>query len=301
VYNGIIEFDIVVCHIRNIPTFEKWAMQNLSAQPASLRVLGTSGVQDLQNGLLQWRLWWHLGWLEIRRRYSRTVIGPFWSAISLGMFVIALGSVGTGLWNRSAADYLPFLAAGMVVWVMLASIVNESCLLFVSSSNLFRQMNLNYSVLAFALVWRNIIVFAHNFLVFLLMFVLLAPQMLSPVMLLAVPGFALVVTNCVWVSILLGMFCLRFRDVQQLVGSLVQIAMFITPIFWPPESLSGPGRIVFVDMNPLYHILDIVRSPLLGRVPALESYVYVAAMTVVGWTLTIWLFSYFRKRIAYWS
>ena len=267
----------------------------------ALRSLVTTAGQDLDDGLRQWRLWGRLGWLEVRRRYSRTVIGPFWSAISLGMFVLALGSVGTGLWSKSASDYLPFLAAGMVVWVMIASIVTESCTLFVAGTNLFRQMRFNYSVMAYALVWRNFIVFAHNLLVFVLIALVFAPHLITPATLLVLPGLMIVLLNSVWVSILLGMLCLRFRDVQQLVTSLIQICMFITPIFWPPESLQGTARIVFVDFNPLYHLIDIVRSPLLGRVPAAESYIAMAVLTVAGWWLTYLLFSYFRKRIAYWS
>jgi ABC-type polysaccharide/polyol phosphate export permease len=89
--------------------------------------------------------------------------------------------------------------------------------------------------------------------------------------------------------------------VQQLITSLIQISMFVTPIFWPPENLQGAARFVFVDFNPLYHLIDIVRSPLLGRLPAAESYIAMVALTVVGWWLTYLLFSYFRRRIAYWS
>jgi ABC-type polysaccharide/polyol phosphate export permease len=277
-------------------------MTTQSVPGIGLRSLVTPAGQDLADGLRQWRLWGRLGWLEIRRRYSRTVIGPFWSAISLGMFVLALGSVGAGLWSKAAADYLPFLAAGMVVWVTIASIVTESCSLFVSSTSLFRQMRLNYSALAYALVWRNFIVFAHNLLVFVVIALACRAPVITPATLLVLPGLMIVLVNSVWVSIVLGMLCLRFRDVQQLIASLIQISMFITPIFWPPENLQGTvARIVFIDINPLYHLIDVVRSPLLGRVPAAESYVAMAVITVAGWWLTYLLFSFFRKRIAYWS
>jgi ABC-type polysaccharide/polyol phosphate export permease len=277
-------------------------MTTQSVPGIGLRSLVTSAGQDLADGLRQWRLWGRLGWLEVRRRYSRTVIGPFWSAISLGMFVLALGSVGAGLWSKAAADYLPFLAAGMVVWVTISSIVMESCTLFVSSTNLFRQMRLNYSALAYALVWRNFIVFAHNFLVFVVIALACAAPVITPATLLVLPGLMIVLVNSVWVSIVLGMLCLRFRDLQQLISSLIQISMFITPIFWPPENLQGTvARFVFIDINPLYHLIDVVRSPLLGRVPATESYVAMVVFTVAGWWLTYLLFRYFRKRIAYWS
>jgi ABC-type polysaccharide/polyol phosphate export permease len=209
-----------------------------------LRRLLITAAQDLAGGLRQWRLWGRLGWLEVRRRYSRTVIGPFWSAISLAMFVLALGSVGTGLWNKQASEYVPFLAAGMVVWVTMSTIIVESCALFISGSNMVRQMQFNYSVMVYALVWRNFIVFAHNLIVFVLACIVFGKNPFSWATVLVVPGLALLIVNCVWISLLLGMFCLRFRDVQQLVAGLIQIAMFVTPIFWPPEDMHAPWHVV---------------------------------------------------------
>jgi ABC-type polysaccharide/polyol phosphate export permease len=97
------------------------------------------------------------------------------------------------------------------------------------------------------------------------------------------------------------MFCLRYRDVTQIVGSIIQISMLITPIFWPPDSLAGSLRLLFVQTNPLYHMIDLVRGPLLGKVPEVFSYVTVLLITVGGWALTYRVFSHFRKRIAYWS
>jgi ABC-type polysaccharide/polyol phosphate export permease len=97
------------------------------------------------------------------------------------------------------------------------------------------------------------------------------------------------------------MCCLRFRDIQQLVAALIQVSIFITPIFWPADYLSGPFRMVFVTFNPLYHFIEIVRAPLIGIVPPASSYIAVLIMTAVGWLATYALFRVFRQRIAYWS
>jgi ABC-type polysaccharide/polyol phosphate export permease len=261
----------------------------------------TSAADDLLDGLRQWDLWGRLGWLEIKRRYRRTMIGPFWSAISLGAFVMALGGVGAGLWGQQSKNYLPFLAAGMVVWVFMSTVITESCGLFISSTSLFRQMRFNYSVLAYALVYRNFVVFLHNMLVYVVIFLIYSPGNIGPATLLAVPGMALVLVNCVWIALLFGMACLRFRDLQQLVTTLVQIAMFVTPIFWPPESLQGVIHIFYVELNPLYHLITIVRAPLLNQVPPLEVYLGTSLITAAGSILTYACFRYFRRRIAYWS
>jgi ABC-type polysaccharide/polyol phosphate export permease len=276
-------------------------IENGSAQREVLKPYRTDAAADLWNGLRNYNLWWRLAWLDVKRRYRRTVIGPFWSTVSLAILVTALGAIGMGLWNVSRSDYVPFLAAGMVVWLMVSSIITESCGLFSGSASLFQQMRFDYSVLAYSLVSRNIIVFGHNLFIYFVAVLLFGRDFVGPTLLLAIPGFCILLLNGIWVALLLGMLCLRFRDVQQLISSLMQIAMFITPIFWPPDVLSGWQQIVFVTINPLYHIIDVVRAPMIGRIPSAETYAFTVVMTIVGWGLTYVLFRRFRDRIAYWS
>lgn len=262
--------------------------------------LAITPMQDLLGGLLQWRLWGRLGWLEVKRRYRRTVVGPFWTSISLLVFVTVMSAVGSGLLSKETEEYLPFLLAGMVVWTLLSSIMQESSTVFVSGAGLLRQMRFDYSILVYALLWRNLIVFFHNMIVYFAIFAIYAPQKLTLVNFLAIPGLLILLINGAWLAMLVGMITSRFRDVQQMMQTLLQISMFITPLFWPPESLSGLRRIIFVGFNPLYHLLAIVRDPLLGNMPRANNYIAAIIVTVAGWALTLYLYRRFRKRIAYW-
>jgi ABC-type polysaccharide/polyol phosphate export permease len=266
-----------------------------------LHSLEGTAAGDLLHGLRRRELWGRLGWLDVKRRYRRATIGPFWNSITLAIYVLTVGIVGAAIWHQNIYDYLPFLVSGMIVWTLVSSIISESCTLFISGQSLFRNIRFDYSVLAYALVWRNFLVLLHNFAVYFLVVLVLKPSLLGFTALLAVPGLALVLLNGVWVSLLLGMICLRFRDVPPLVSSTMQIAMLITPLFWPADTLSGIKRFVFVELNPLYYVVDVVRDPLVGRVPDAIHYGVMLAMTIGGWWLTYAMFKRFRKRIAYWS
>jgi ABC-type polysaccharide/polyol phosphate export permease len=268
---------------------------------SELRPLAITAGQDFFTGLQRWDVFTRLGWLEIKRRYRRTVIGPLWGTLNLAVFVIALGTVGGGLLNKSFYDYLPFLAAGMIVWVFISTIFTESCSLFVASQNLFRQMQFSYSTLSYALVWRNLIAFLHNIVVYFAAVSMFMPSMITPWTLLVIPGMMILSLNGVWISLLLGMICLRFRDLQQLVATFIQIAMFITPVFWPPESLQGIRRVMFVELNPLYSLIEVARAPLLGSPPSATVYLTAIFITIIGWAVTGLFFRQFRKRIAYWA
>jgi len=257
---------------------------------------------DIVRGFRRWHIWGRLGWQEVKRRYRRTVLGPFWGAISIGAFVLVLGSIGSGLFNNSTADYLPFLAAGMVVWIMLSTMITEGCNLFIDGGHLYRQMRFDYSILAYALVWRTLIGFAHNFSVYVLCALIAAPALLlAPTLPLAAVGLALIAINGVWLALLLGIFCLRFRDVQQFVTSILQLALFATPVFWSPTVFHGDWRLIMVQLNPLYYFIEIVRAPLLGTIPAGSIYLWAVVITLAGWAMTYWVFRRFHARIAYWS
>ena len=268
---------------------------------ARLRVLTSTAWEDLAGGLAKSDLWGRLGWLDVKRRYRRTMLGPFWTSISLAVYVISVGLLGAGLWRQNIHEYLPFLVSGMVVWMLVSTIIGESCGLLIAGQALFRNIRFEFSIFAYALVWRNLIVFLHNLVVYVLVAIPLKPELLGWTVLLAVPGLLLVLVNGVWLALLIGMLCLRFRDVQPLVTTALQISMLITPLFWRPESLAGTGRFVFVELNPIYHLLEVVRAPLLGNIPAATSYVAVGLIAAGGWLLTYLVFERFRSRITYWS
>ena len=255
---------------------------------------------DLRTAITGWRMWARLGWQEVKRRYRRTAIGPFWSTLSLSIFMLTLGVLWSRLWKQDIREYLPFLCAGMLPWVLMSTIVNEACTVFLGSESIIKSMWFSFTVLACVVVWRNLIVLCHNAVVFVLIAIVCSVPVTANT-LLVIPGLVLFSANALWVTILLGMICSRYRDVTPLVGSILQIALFVTPIFWSSAQL-GAGRVsnVMVDLNPIYHFIDIIRSPLLGNAPTLWTYEMVIFVTVLGWLGTLAFFSRFSRRIAFW-
>ncbi|MDE2166820.1 MAG: ABC transporter permease [Alphaproteobacteria bacterium] len=255
-------------------------------------------LRDLSLGMLNWHMWTRMGWQEIKRRYRRTFIGPFWATLSLGVFILTLGILWARLWHQDTKTYLPYLCAGMITWVLVSTIITDGCTTFTSAEGLIKQFNFRYSMLPCSIVWRNLIVFAHNAVIFVAVGIY-AGVPVGWSTFLIVPGLALICLTGVWVGILLGMICARYRDIVQIVISLLQISTFVTPIFYRPDQLTGRLS-VMATYNFLYHYVDIVRSPLLGFTPAPISYVVTGSITILGWIMTIYFYGRFRRRIPYW-
>ncbi len=255
-------------------------------------------LNDIVGGLSEWRVWTRLGWQEVKRRYRRTVLGPFWATISIGMFVGGLAFVWAPLFNTDVRSYLPFLAAGLVTWALITALINEGCATYVAGVSVITQMNFPYSILNFSVIWRNLIVFFHNVVIMVLIASVL-PVKISWATLLVIPGLAIVSLNGFWMTMLLGMVCARFRDVPQLIANIVQILMFITPVFWFAHQLSGRNQLV-ITYNYMYHLIEVVRSPLLGEPASILSYSVTSVGGILGCLLAFEVFSRFRIRIPYW-
>lgn len=252
---------------------------------------------DLRDGLSKVPVWGMLGWQEIRQRYRGSTLGPFWLTISTGAMIAGMGPLYGRLFNQDISSYFPYMAVSFVIWQLVAGLVNELCAAFISAESIIKQIKLPFSVYVLRLVWKNLIIFAHNFLIILVVLLIFPPSLQWSVVLLPV-SLLLLAINAFWVGLLLGMLCARFRDIPQIVGSIVQIAFFLTPVMWHADMLGGYRFIAL--MNPFYHFLEIVRAPLLGQAVASSTWIAVILMSIVGSALTFLFFSRFRARIPYW-
>jgi lipopolysaccharide transport system permease protein len=252
---------------------------------------------DITSGLALWPLWGRLGWYDILQRYRRSTLGPFWLTLSMAIMVIALGVLYAELFNTPIHDFLPFLCVGLLVWNFISSFLIEGGTLFIGAESHIKQIRLPYSVYVYRSSWSKLIIFAHNFIIYLgvLAYFEIWP---GAVALLAVPGLLLLLLNGALASLFVGMLSARFRDVPQVINSFVQIIFFITPIMWKPELLQT--RTYFTDFNPFFHLLEIVRAPLLGAVPATANYLVVLLITLINVVIVGAFFTRFRARISYW-
>lgn len=257
----------------------------------------STATEDIVSGLGMWRLWVRLGWNDILQRYRRSLLGPFWLTASMAIMVVALGVVYAELFKSPIDEFLPFLCVGLLVWTFLSSFLTEGGTLFTGAESYIKQIRLPYTVYVYRSTWSKFVIFAHNFVIYfgVLLYFQIWP---GPVMLLAIPGLFFIVLNGALATMFIGMLSARFRDIPQLINSMVQIVFFITPIFWKPELLKNKAFVA--DLNPFFHLIEIVRAPLLGTAPSMKNYVAVLLITAINLTVAGAFFTRFRSRISYW-
>ena len=252
---------------------------------------------DLLAAVAAYDVWSFLAWQDIKIKYRRSKIGPFWITVSMAVFCVALGVVYSQLFKTEISELLPFLAIGMVVWSFVASCVGEMPNLFVDNASYIKDMRINPLTILLRALTRSAIVFGHNLLIVLGIYLYFGiwPGWTG---LLALPGLLLVMLNLLAIGIPLSIVGARFRDLSQITQSILQVMFFITPIFWFPRLV--PEGNWLIAANPVAYFLDLVRSPLLGHSPQPISW-GVSLLTLLATSIiAAWVYRSKSDRIAFW-
>ncbi|GAA4487396.1 ABC transporter permease [Rhodococcus olei] len=262
--------------------------------------------KDLREGFSQRELWLHLGWQDIKQRYRRSVIGPFWITIATGVQAAAMGLLYSALLDIPIDEFLPYVTVGLIVWNLISAAILEGSDVFIANEGLIKQLPSALSVHVYRLVWRQLLFFAHNLMIYVVMvFAFGVWRHLTWPDLSAFPALVLILLNALWVSIVFGIFSTRYRDISPILGSLTLLLFVLTPIMWTTESLQSQGgeaakRVRLAELNPLYHYLEIIRAPMLGKPQEAYHWYIVLAITVAGWGLALFALRKYRARVPYW-
>ena len=186
------------------------------------------------------------------------------------------------------------------MWALIAGILNEGNQAFIAAEGMIKQLPLPKIVYIVRVVWRNLIVSAHNIVIFPIV-ILIVGGSTSWAILFWPLGVLIAVTALSGLALIFGIVAARYRDLPQIVNAALTVAFYVTPVIWIRESI-GENELVnaMVSFNPLNHILQVARLPLIGQYPSIENWTWVIISAAVFWTVGMLLFKRFEKRIAYW-
>lgn len=257
----------------------------------------STAFADLRASIRKLDLSWSLAWHDVVSRYRGSILGPLWITLSMALMVLGIGFLYSELQHISLTQTLPFVALGIVFWGTMSLVIIEGCDTFVVASSMLSQTSLPIFTFIWRTVLRNLVVLSHHVVIIVAVLIVFGywRTMNLP---LALVGLALTLLNISWMSLATAIASARFRDIPQIVTSVMQFSMFMTPVFWRPDSRSEIMHAVLV-FNPFFHMLDSIRGPLLGATPEGQTYLILAGMAVVGWAASFSAFALTRRRIVH--
>ena len=257
------------------------------------------GVNDLHAGIRKKHIFMTLGWQDVIARYRRSRVGALWLTINMAVLIATLGIIFGSLFQTPIGNFLPSVAIGIIVWGLLSVTVSEGCDSFSSARDTILQVKMPLSIHILRVVTRNLIIFGHNALIIPIVFIIFAKP-IGWLSFYALMGLLLLILNITWISFILSIVCTRFRDVTEIIKNLMQVMFYATPIIWGAEMLPKNIGETILNINPFYHLITIIRAPLLGQTPTFLNWVIPLSMALIGWVLALAFFGHYCKRVAYW-
>ena len=238
-----------------------------------------------------------LSWDDIKVRYARSVIGPFWLVLTTAISALGLGYVWSILFNQDKETFIPALCIGLVIWQFLSSCILEASNCFIINAPIIRN-TLN-PILIFPLVTiiRNLIILGHNFIIILIVFFIYPPTINYKTLLL-IPGLILVLGNLIWIVAILGFLGARYRDLSPAISSMMTILFFLSPVIYKPDQLGIKEIILW--FNPFTYFISLIRDPLSGNSCPSFAYIVMSCSLLLGLILMMLIFEKYRHHLVYW-
>lgn len=240
----------------------------------------------------KWGLALSLAVQDIKDRFSRTVLGPFWIVISNAMLVIGITIVFGALFKTDVADFVVYVALGIALWTFISTVMTGASHYLESGKNILFTYNLPWSMQITRKVFVEGIILAIH-LMLAIPVILIAQKNLGLVSFVALPGVLLNLVFGYGLALIIASFGVRYSDLSHALESIMLFLFLFTPVFWL-ESALGPTRSIFVHYNPLFHFLEVVRAPVLEQAVPMDSFIISGVIALV--TLLLGLFIYNKRK-----
>lgn len=245
-------------------------------------------------------LLWFLVQRELKTRFQQTFIGVLWIAlqpiIQTSIFYLVLGilvKVPTG-----DVPYALFFLSGFVVWQLFSQIINSSAFSLLGNIGIITKAYFPRLVMPLASTICSIVDFLVSFALLLLL--MAANGYPVTIRFLWLP--ILVVLTMLFssgVGLLFGALMVTFRDLKNLLGFILMIWMYVTPIMYPISAVPENYQILF-HLNPMTSLVDSFRWVFLGTgsLPSISSFLVSFVVALVLWFLGAVSFKSMENKIA---
>lgn len=219
--------------------------------------------------------WTHLALADLRSRWRRSFMGMLWSILQpLGMTLL-LSFVFSRMFHVNIVLYAPYILSGIIAWEFMASSLTGGSLAFVQADAYIKQCKHPLAIYTLRLILSNLAVLMLASTVLLVWVIVVLPQNINLSWLSLLSFYPMIALIVLPLSTILAYLGARFRDIPHMMGLLLQAVWFVSPVYFEAKMFRQGGLDALVDYNPIYHLLQIIRAPLLnGNWPNVFDYLF---------------------------
>ncbi len=243
------------------------------------------------------RLWRHreltrlLVVRDLRLRYKRSALGVWWTVLGPLLEMATLAVVFSQVFRFSTrhAPYLVYLLSGIVVAGLMRNVILRTANSIAENAHTLSRIRVPAEVFSLSAALEVATTFLVS-LVPLALIMLISGGSISPTAPLLLIPAGILVAFSFGVGLALAPAVARFNDTTVLTGILLGFVTYLAPVFYPFSIIPQHYRLI-VELNPLYHFLNIFRSTLYGdQLGAVSDYLIVGGCTAVALVAGGWIF-----------
>lgn len=238
--------------------------------------------------------WIHLSKADLKYKFRRSKLGILWTLLNPLLLTVLMTVVFGTVFKMSYLDYAPYILSGLVVWELLSNSVIAGGNAILSGETYIRQCSHPVSIYPL----KSAIVYTISFLIGIIgviIWVLFSAPQNIILGILTLPLTTIMYFFLSWPTVIIASFInTKYRDYPQVMALIIQALWYVSPVFFKDKMFKSSALLEkFFNMNPITHILNLVREPFLyGKLPSTSSYLYVLLIIVI---LTLVAHIYIKK------
>lgn len=252
-------------------------------------LLYSNALEDIAGAPRELRSTFVMAWDDVVVRYRRTILGPWWMALTHLTLMCGIGFLLGNIFHQSPGRYLLYVGLGLTTFAPIIGAIADGPGLFLRYKPWILGATYPLSSYALRSLLNNFVVMLHQVPAIIAVW-LFFQYPIGPVALLAILGFIPMTIFSLGLLLILAPLGARFRDLGPAAVASTSILTILTPIYWDKGGVSGRARILF-EANPAYHMIQLVRGPLLGEVPTTTNWVVAFSAAAIALALgvyTLW-------------
>jgi ABC-type polysaccharide/polyol phosphate export permease len=241
---------------------------------------------------------WQLYLAEIAESHRSAGLGILAPFASVALYSAVLGSIMALVFGQPVVEFIPFFAVSFPLWQAVSSFVVEAAYGNEKSARYLSFPNISAYIVHLVSIYSFLISTALKFISAIIVIIVVNPGVL------AATNWLGTLAGILFVSLVLFTWALpiahifdRIRLLRAFLPQLLLAGYLITPILWQPDRVATQSWIY--ELNPVFHLVQLVREPVLAGVFPIASLAVCLGVAIVGLLASIALFQANRRLVVY--
>lgn len=237
---------------------------------------------------------------DLQMKYRRSKLGVAWAILMPVGLVLIIGSVYSIIFGSDPKTFIPLLFAGLNPWLFISGTADGGTMAYIGAEGYLKQTTVNAQIFPLRTTLVNFINLMYSVLAFFAVYLFLQPDLFHARMLMTIPGLAILfVFGLAWAN-LSAVIHLHIRDFQPLQSLILQGLFYATPIIFPASMLKEKGFEIVYRINPIYYVLEIVKTPMQGQsLPSPSTYLIACVLAAGLFAISVYVVMKTKKSIAF--